>query len=157
MEPRLTLLTLGVDDVRQARAFYVDGLGWAPLFEVDGTVVFLRVGPGLLLSLYGRDALVEEAYPDHEGAGGAGRTSDAAVPVTLAHNVASPAEVDAVLSAAAAAGATVVAPGQARAWGGYSGYFADPSGFRWEVAHNPGLVVHADGTVSMGVVPPPAD
>lgn len=157
MEPRLTILTLGVDDVRQTRAFYVDGLGWAPSFEVDGAVLFIQVGPGLLLSLYGRDPLVEEAYPDHAETGGPGLTSGAAVPVTLAHNVDSPAEVDAVLSAAATAGATVVAPGQVREWGGYSGYFADPSGYRWEVAHNPGLVLHADGTVSMGVVPAPAD
>ncbi len=155
MEPRVTLLTLGVDDVRRSRAFYVEALGWPPLFEVEGDVLFLQVGPGLLLSLYGRDALVAEAYPD--AAGSSLPASEGAVPMTLAHNVGSPAEVDAVLATVAAAGATVVAPGQAREWGGYSGYFADPSGFRWEVAHNPGLVVHDDGTVTVVAEPPPAD
>jgi len=151
MEARVSLITLGVRDVARARAFYVDGLGWEPVNEVAGEVVFLQVGHGLLLSLWRRADLLDEAGPGvHEGHHGA----EPVVPVALAHNVRSPAEVDDVLASALAAGGSVVVHGQVRAWGGYSGYFADPDGFRWEVAHNPGLVVSDDGRVTF-VAPDP--
>lgn len=142
MEPRLSLLTLGVRDVAAARRFYVDGLGWAPAFDVPGEVVFLQVGPGILLSLWSGAALAAEAGTD--------AVDGSRAPMTLAHNVGSPAEVDAVLAEAVTAGGTLVSAGQSRDWGGYSGCFADPDGFRWEVAHNPGLTVAPDGTVSIG-------
>ena len=89
----------------------------------------ILAGERLVLSLWRRDAFEAEVGPVATGG---------VPPVTLAHNVATPAEVDAVLDVARAAGASHVAEGAARAWGGYTGYFADPSGFRWEVAHNPG-------------------
>ena len=151
MEPRVSLITLGVRDVARARAFYVDGLGWAPVNEVPGEVVFLQVGHGLLLSLWRRADLLEEAGPGiHEGHHG----PEPVTPVALAHNVGSPAEVDDVLASALAAGGSVVVHAQVRAWGGYSGYFADPDGFRWEVAHNPGLLVSDDGRVTFATKEP---
>jgi catechol 2,3-dioxygenase-like lactoylglutathione lyase family enzyme len=142
MDPRLSLLTLGVHDLAAARRFYVEGLGWPPALDVPGAVVFIQVGHGLLLSLYPADELAAEAGTTPGGG--------ATAPMTLAHNVDGPEQVDAILAEAVAAGGTLVAPGQPRDWGGYSGYFADPDGFRWEVAHNPGLTVGPDGTVSLG-------
>lgn len=145
MEPRVSLITLGVRDVARSRAFYVDGLGWEPVNEVADEVIFFQVGHGLLLSLWRRADLLEEAGPGiHEGHHG----PEPVAPLALAHNVGSPAQVDDVLASATAAGGSVVVPAQVRAWGGYSGYFADPDGFRWEVAHNPGLVVSDDGQVT---------
>ena len=143
MDPRLTLLSLGVADVERARRFYVDGLGWDPLLVVPGVVVMIQVGPGLLLSLWDLEEMRAEI-----GEVGAPGTA----PVALAHNVEDADAVVRVLEAAVAAGATLVAPGRAREWGGFSGYFADPDGYRWEVAHNAGLVVGPDGTVTLGPV-----
>lgn len=141
MEPRLTLVTLGVTDLAAARTFYVDGLGWRPVLDA-GEAVFIQVGHGLLLSLYGREDLAREAGT------AAGPTEPP--PLSLAHNVGSEAEVHRVVAAMRAAGGTVVA-GPARAsWGGVTAYVADPDGFRWEIACNPGLVVGEDGAVTMG-------
>lgn len=132
VEPRLSFVTLVVRDLRKSRRFYIEGLGWPVEFEAAGEVVMVRVGDKVVLSLWQESAAAGELGP-------IGR-ADSALPFTLAHNVATPAEVDRVLEEAAAAGATVVAAATARDWGGYSGYFADPDGFRWEVAHNPGPV-----------------
>ena len=126
MEQRANFVTLAVEDVDRSRAFYVDGLGWQPVFEAPGEVLFLPVGHGLVLSLWSRAGFTAEV----------GEPSTGLAPITLAHNVLSPAEVDEVLAGAAAAGAPVT-PGEQREWGGYSGYFADPDGYRWEVAHDP--------------------
>ncbi|WP_456285467.1 VOC family protein [Microbacterium sp. JZ70] len=128
MDQRISLITLVVDDVAAARRFYIDGLGWCAEFEAPGEVLMIRVGERLLLSLWDRAHAEEEI-----GAVTRGGTP----PVTLAHNVAEPAQVDAVLAQARTAGATAVVAAQQREWGGYSGYFADPDGFRWEVAVNP--------------------
>ena len=150
MEPRVSLITLGVHDVARARAFYVDGLGWEPVNEVPGEVVFLQVGHGLLLSLWRRADLLEEAGPGiHEGHHGPGPVA----PVALAHNVGSPAEVDDVLASALAAGGSVVVHAQVRAWGGYR-VLRGPGRVPLEVAHNPGLVVADDGRVTF-VAPEP--
>lgn len=127
MDARVTFITLAVADVAASRRFYVDGLGWQPEFEADD-VIFFRVGPTVVLSLWSRAGFAAEV--------GAEPMSGGIPPLTLAHNMPDRAGVDAVLRDAAAAGATVVAA-TAREWGGYSGYFADPDGFRWEVAHNP--------------------
>ncbi len=127
MDARITFITLAVADVAASRRFYVDGLGWEPAFEAPGDVIFFRVAPTLVLSLWSREGFVAEV--------GAEPTSGVP-PITLAHNMPDRAGVDAVLRDAAAAGATV-APAQPREWGGYTGYFSDPDGFRWEVAHNP--------------------
>ena len=127
MDARITFITLAVADTAASRRFYVDGLGWQPEFEAPGEVIFFRVAPTLVLSLWSRDAFTAEV-----GAAPARGVP----PITLAHNMPDRAGVDEVLRDAAAAGATVVTA-QARDWGGYSGYFVDPDGFRWEIAHNP--------------------
>jgi catechol 2,3-dioxygenase-like lactoylglutathione lyase family enzyme len=127
MEPRITLLTLGVVDLERAVRFYRDGLGLPQRPSPPGVAFFpLR---GTWLSLYAREALADDATVPAGGSGFRG--------FTIAHNVASPDAVDRVLAEAAAAGGTLVKPGQRVFWGGYSGYFADPDGFLWEVAHNP--------------------
>lgn len=137
MEQRVSLVTLGVADVGRARAFY-EALGWSGE-SPDGEVVFFQAG-GMILALWGRDKLAEDsAVEDGGGWGG----------VTLAYNVASPEEVDAVLAEAATAGATIGRAGAPTFWGGYSGVFVDPDGHPWEVAHNPGWVLDVDGTVRL--------
>jgi hypothetical protein len=131
MEPRITLVTLGVSDLARSIRFYRDGLG-LPQRETPESVAFFEVR-GMWLSLYAREALAEDAAVSPEGSGFRG--------FTLAHNVRSPEAVDRLLADAVAAGATLVKPGQKVFWGGYSGYFADPDGFLWEVAWNPHLPI----------------
>jgi uncharacterized protein len=132
MEQRISFITLAVADLDACRAFYLDGLGWAAELDVPGEVLMIRTGEKLILSLWAEDEFEAEVGPILRGEG--------IVPVTLAHNVPTKAEVDAVLATAAAAGAQSVQPAFQRDWGGYSGYFVDPDGFRWEVAFNPGPV-----------------
>ncbi len=127
MEQRMSFLTLAVSDLARSREFYVDGLGWEPIFSGDDVIMF-PVADRMILSLWSIEGFTAEI--------GEAPASGVA-PVTLAHNLATPAEVDAVLSEAARLGAPVVS-GQRREWGGYSGYFSDPDGFRWEIAVNPG-------------------
>jgi catechol 2,3-dioxygenase-like lactoylglutathione lyase family enzyme len=145
MEPRVTFITLGVADLAAARRFYVDGLGWAPTFEVADEVVFIQVGHGLLLALWGADDLVADS-------GRAWPNGSAPAGFALAHNVESDDEVVTVLEQAAVAGATILKPAQRADFGGFHGYFADPDGVRFEVAHNPGWGVDADGHVRIGPV-----
>ena len=142
MEQRLSLITLGVPDLDEARRFYLEGLGWTPVLDVAGQVTFIQVAPGLLLSLFDAAQLAEDVGDGRPAASTVGN-------VTLAHNVGSEAEVDAALEDAVRAGATLVKPAQRAAWGGYHGYFADPAGTPREVAFNPGLVVDDDGAVRM--------
>lgn len=127
MEPRVSFVSLVVADLERARRFYLDGLGWTAALEASGEVAMIHVGHKLVLSLWAESAARAELGEVSRGG---------TLPFTLAHNVASPAEVDAVLEVARAAGAEVHAASK-REWGGYSGYFVDPEGFRWEVAHNP--------------------
>lgn len=128
MDQRVSFITLAVPDLAAERRFYVDGLGWAPELDVDDVLMF-RVGERLVLSLWDERGFEVEVGPVRRGAGLA--------PVTLAHNRPTPAGVDEVLARARAAGAEVT-DATTREWGGYGGYFADPAGFRWEVAYNPG-------------------
>ncbi len=127
MKPRISMITLGVDDLARSVKFYEEGLGF-PKMESPPDVAFFTLN-GTWLGLYGRKALAEDATVSAEGNGFAG--------FTLAHNVASEPEVDEVLKQAVAAGAALVKPAQKVFWGGYSGYFKDPDGHLWEVAHNP--------------------
>lgn len=129
MQPRISMITLGVRDLTASIAFYRDGLGF-PIKEddPDADVAFFKL-EGTWLGLYGRGPLAEDATVSAEGSGFPG--------FALAHNVSSNEEVDRVLLEAAAAGGTVIKPGQEVFWGGYSGYFKDPDGFLWEVANNP--------------------
>ncbi len=132
MDQRISFVTLAVRDLDATRDFYLDGLGWAAELDVPGEVLMIRTGEHLVLSLWSRAAFEAEVGPI---AGGEG-----APPFTLAHNVATTGEVDDVLATARAAGADPVQDAVAREWGGYSGYFADPDGYRWEVAWNPGRI-----------------
>jgi catechol 2,3-dioxygenase-like lactoylglutathione lyase family enzyme len=127
MKPRISLITLGVRDLAAAINFYEKGLGF-PRMESPPDVAFFTLN-GTWLGLYNREALAEDANVSPEGQGFAG--------VTLAHNVATEEEVDQVMTQAVAAGATMVKQPQKVFWGGYSGYFKDPEGHLWEVAHNP--------------------
>lgn len=137
MEPRVSVITLGYSDFGRARAFY-EALGWTGR-SPDDEVVFIQAG-AVVVALWDRSLLANDsAVTDTGGWGG----------VTLAHNVRSPAEVEAVLAEAAAAGATIGRPGAATEWGGYSGIFIDPDGHPWEVAHNPHWTLDDDGRVSL--------
>jgi len=127
MQPRISMITLGVSDLQKSIQFYEQGLGF-PKMDSPPSVAFFTLN-GTWLSLYPRHLLAEDATIPATGSGFAG--------FTIAHNVNTEAEVDAVLQQAVKAGATLVKPGQKVFWGGYSGYFADPDGFLWEVAHNP--------------------
>jgi len=132
MEPRVSFITLAVADLAATRRFYVDGLGWQPELEAEGEVLMFRVADKVLLSLWAEWGFEQEVGPVRRGSGIA--------PVTLAHNLPTREGVDGVLDDARAAGATEVSGAEEREWGGYTGYFADPDGFRWEVAYNPGPI-----------------
>ena len=141
MEQRLSLITLGVRDVSRAQAFY-EALGWrmdAGVHDETEHVAFFQAG-GIVVALWGRDKLARDSGVEDGGAWGG---------VTLAHNVRSPAEVDAIMAQAEKAGATVGRPAGPTFWGGYSGVFVDPDGHPWEVAHNPGWTVHEDGRTTL--------
>jgi uncharacterized protein len=137
MDQRISLITLGVADIGRARRFYED-LGWSGQ-SPDGEVVFFQAG-GMVLALWGRAQLAEDSAVDDAGGWGG---------VTLAYNVNGPDEVDRVLAQAESAGATIGRPGATTFWGGYSGVFVDPDGHPWEVAHNPGWALDADGSVHL--------
>ncbi|MDK3022082.1 VOC family protein [Cupriavidus taiwanensis] len=137
MKPRITLITLGVDDLQRAVRFYRDGLGLPTAGIVGeqfehGAVAFFDLQAGLKLALWPRASLAHDA--------GLQVTSRALTDFSLAHNVADKAEVDAVMAQALAAGASVVKPAQDTFWGGYAGYFHDPDGHLWEIAWNPEMV-----------------
>lgn len=138
MKPRITMITLGVDDLERALRFYRDGLGLTTEgiigreFE-HGAVAFFDLQAGLKLALWPRRSLV------HDSGLAAGRPSS--TEFTLGHNVSSMAEVDAVMAQAKSAGAVIVKPAQQTFWGGYAGYFQDPDGHLWEVVWNPQLPV----------------
>jgi catechol 2,3-dioxygenase-like lactoylglutathione lyase family enzyme len=138
MEQRVSLITLGVRDLARARSFY-EGLGWKSGAAPADDVVFFQAGC-MIVALWGRDQLAEDtAIEDSGGWGG----------VTLAYNTRSLEEVDRVLAEVEPAGGTVLRPGGETFWGGYSGAFADPEGHPWEVAHNPGWRLDADGSVHL--------
>ena len=128
MKAKISLITLGVDDLPRATRFYRDGLG-LPQLQFDGDISFFTL-EGTWLSLFPRQELARDlGLADAAGSGFSG--------ITLAHNVGSEAEVEAVLQQAIAAGATLIKPAQKASWGGYSGYFQDTEGHYWEVAFNP--------------------
>ena len=135
MDQRVSFITLAVADLDATRGFYLDGLGWQAELDVPGEVLMIKVGELLVLSLWDEAGFEAEVGPIRRGPG--------LVPMTLAHNVATRSEVDAVLAAARAAGADPVGEAEERDWGGYTGYFADPDGFRWEIAWNPGPIGQA--------------
>lgn len=142
MEPRLSIVTLGVADIVRARAFY-DRLGFRASSASNEHVVFYEAG-GVVLALWSREALAEDAHVADSKPGFSG--------VTIAHNARSEAEVDAVLAEAVDAGGKLLKPAEKVFWGGYSGYFADPDGHLWEVAYNPIFPLDDAGRVTL---PPP--
>jgi uncharacterized protein len=147
MEPRITLITLGVDDLERSLAFYRDGLGFPTKGIVGeefeyGAVVFFELRHGLQLALWPRTSIARDA--------GLRPQPPSSTELTLGHNVNSRAEVDAVMAQAANAGATIVKPAGDAFWGGYSGYFADPDGHLWEVAWNPAWRIDESGDVHIG-------
>ena len=138
MEQRLSLITLGVEDLSRARRFY-EALGWRASTASGDDVVFFQTG-GMVLGLWGRADLAEDSgVEDSRGWGG----------VTLAHNVASREEVDSVIAEAESAGATITRRPAETFWGGYAGVFLDPDGHPWEVAHNPDWALGPDGSVTL--------
>ncbi|MEU6817589.1 VOC family protein [Streptomyces sp. NPDC046860] len=143
MKQQVSMVTLGVGDLAASRRFYSEGLGWTPLLDLD-EVVFYQVGNGLALAL----------FPLTDLAADTGSPATPGTPFTLAHNVGSPAGVDAAVARAREAGASVLKEPQRAAFGGYHAYFTDPDGHRWEVCHNPGWSVTEDGTVRLTAVEP---
>ena len=137
MEPRLSLITLGVADIARARRFY-EALGFMAGRASQESVTFFPAG-GVVLALFGRGALAEDAAVADSATGFSG--------IALAHNARSEADVDQALAEAVAAGAKLIKPAGKTFWGGYSGYFADPDGHLWEVAHNPYFTLDAEGRV----------
>jgi catechol 2,3-dioxygenase-like lactoylglutathione lyase family enzyme len=127
MKPRISMITLGVTELERSVRFYEQGLG-LPRMESPPGVAFFTLN-GSRLGLYSPESLADDAGVSPEGSGFSG--------IAIAHNVESESAVDEILEQAVSAGATLVKPGQKVFWGGYSGYFADPDGYLWEIAHNP--------------------
>ena len=138
MEQRLSLITLGVDDLPRARAFY-EALGWSTRAAADDDVVFFQAG-GMVVALWDRARLADDSGVG-TGSGWGG--------ITLAYNTRDIAETDQVIEQARAAGARIAREPAETFWGGYSGVFVDPDGYPWEVAHNPRWTVHADGSIEL--------
>jgi catechol 2,3-dioxygenase-like lactoylglutathione lyase family enzyme len=139
VEQRVSLVTLGVRDLAKARAFY-EALGWRSGAAPADNVVFFQAG-GLVVALWGRAELAEDSTVEDAGGWGG---------ITLAYNVSSPGEVDAVIEEARAAGATIGREPAATFWGGYSAVFLDPEGHPWEIAHNPHWTIGPDGSTTLG-------
>jgi catechol 2,3-dioxygenase-like lactoylglutathione lyase family enzyme len=138
VDQRLNLVTLGVADVAAARRFY-EALGWRTGAAPGDDVVFFQAG-SIIVSLWSRASLAEDSGVEDTGGWGG---------VTLAYNTSSPAEVDAALEEARAAGARIAREGGETFWGGYSGVFVDPDGHPWEVAHNPHWTLLEDGSIRL--------
>ena len=137
MEQRVSIITLGVANLERSREFY-ERLGWRRSLLKAEDVVFFQTG-GMALALFPRDELAKDANVSPHGTGFHG--------IALAYNARTREEVDSVLKDAAAAGANLLKPAQEAFWGGYSGYFADPDGFLWEVAWNPSFPIAEDGSI----------
>jgi uncharacterized protein len=139
MEQRVSLITLGVVDLQRSREFY-ERLGWKRAVRAAEGIVFFQTG-GMALALYPRTSLAADAAVSPDGAGFPA--------IALAYNTRRREEVDAVLAEAEAAGATMLRNAREASWGGYSGYFADPDGFPWEVAWNPDFEIDAEGSLRL--------
>lgn len=143
MDQQLHFLTFATHDLDAARAFYLTALGWEPLMDVPGEIMFFQVAPGLTFGLFDAASFAQDL--------GTGQAPPAISGVTLSHNVASPEAVNTTIAALIAAGATELKPAQAGAFGGiYHGHVVDPNGIVWEIAHNPGWHIDAEGKVYLG-------
>ena len=139
MDQRISIITLGVADLNRSREFY-ERLGWRRSMANTEGIVFFQAG-GMALALFPRSELAKDTNISPDGHGFSG--------MTLANNTQSREEVDSLLAQAQAAGARILKPGQVASWGGYSGYFADPDGFLWEVAWNPYFSMAPDGSIHL--------
>jgi uncharacterized protein len=137
MEQRISIVTLGVKDLKASKDFYSKGLGWKPVFEND-QILFYQTG-GMIFALFLRNELATDFNAVGETFGRAA--------MALAYNVRAKTEVDPAIQRALSAGATLLKPAHEASWGGYSGYFADPDGFAWEVAWNPAWPIAPDGSI----------
>ncbi len=146
MEPRISIVTLGVFDIERAVAFY-EAMGLVAGMKVPGDVAFFQMG-GVLLALWPREKLAADAGVDADGHGFRG--------TAFAYNTRSEAEVGEVLARAAQAGGRIVKPAQRAFWGGWYGYFEDSEGNLWEVAHNPAFPLDAEGRIALPPVSDPA-
>jgi predicted lactoylglutathione lyase len=142
MEQRLSIVTLGVENLDRSREFY-ERLGWCRSMPKSEGIVFFQAG-GMALALYPRNELAKDAKVLDDKF-----ESQSFNGMTLAHNTRTREEVDSVLSEAKNAGAKIMKPAEEAFWGGYSGYFADPDGFLWEVAWNPHFPMAADGSIQI--------
>ncbi len=142
MEQRISVITLGVAGLARSRRFYAHGLGWQPSSRSNERITFFQVG-GMVLALYSRASLAQDARLANDGTGFGG--------ITLAYNVRQREDVDVVLTEVRAAGATMLKHAEETDWGGYSGYFADPDGYPWEVAWNPYWELREDGSVQLPI------
>ena len=141
MEPRISIITLGVSDLKRSFEFYHDGLGLPTTKTPEDGIIFFQTS-GVCLALYPFEKLVEDVDPT---------LTDVSPPkfpaVTVAHNTKTKPEVDELLKRAEAAGGKIVKPAQDVFWGGYSGYFSDPDGHLWEVAYADAWKFHPDGSL----------
>lgn len=139
MDPRISFVTVATPDLDAVRVFYRDGLGWEPLADVPGEIVFFQTGPGLVLGFYDSARFAADLGRPLSDTGIDG--------LTLSHNVDSAVDVDRVVERLLSAGATLITAPRFASFGGYHSHVADPNGVVWEIAHNPGWHVDAGGTV----------
>lgn len=143
MDQGLHFLTLATPDLDAARRFYRDGLGWTPLYDQPGEILFFQVAPGVVLGLFDAEKFDQDLRRERSTAGVSG--------ITLSHNVASRDDVATALATCEAAGGTILKPAQEGEFGGiFHGHVADPNGVVWEIAHNPGWWIDEAGNVSIG-------
>ncbi|MCR1160805.1 VOC family protein [Paenarthrobacter sp. UW852] len=143
MDQQLHFITFATRDLDAARAFYKAGLGWEPLMDVPGEILFFQVAPGLVLGLFDAEKFDQDLNNTTATSGVSG--------VTLSHNVGSAEDVTSTIDALVAAGAMLLKPAQAGAFGGiFHGHVKDPNDIVWEIAHNPGWKINDDGTVVFG-------
>ena len=140
MDQHLHLITLGVSDLEISRKFYTEILGWKPSTAGNENVSFFQAG-GVVLSLFSRNSLAEDALISPQGSGFSG--------ITLAHNTRSELEVDEIISDLRSKGVKIAKEPQKVFWGGYSSYFADPDGYLWEVAYNPFFPFDENGNLKL--------
>jgi catechol 2,3-dioxygenase-like lactoylglutathione lyase family enzyme len=142
MRPRVHFLTFATRDLDAARAFYRDGLGWEPLLDVPGEILFFQVAPGQVLGLFDADKFDEDRA--------AGTPTPGISGVILSHNVGSRDQVSEIIEQLVTAGGTVTKPPQPSPFGGvFAGHVADPNGIVWEIAHNPMWAIDAAGRVTL--------
>ena len=140
MNQHLHLVTLGVKDFEKSKRFYTETLGWIPAAASGDDVTFIQAG-GIVISIFPREKLAEDALISPEGSGFSG--------ITLAYNAQSEAEVDEIIADLKSKGVTIAKEPQKVFWGGYSSYFADPDNYLWEVAYNPFFPFDEQGNLKL--------